>query len=143
MHAIIWIIMLTVFILIEILTLRFTTIWFAGGALTAFIISLFYDSLILEIIIFLAVSIALWYFTRPIVIRCFCSGNTRNGYDGVIGKKAMVIVTVDKGKGTGKVDVDGQEWSAKSLDGGKLETGCRVIVKGISGTKLIVHKNTD
>jgi membrane protein implicated in regulation of membrane protease activity len=99
--------------------------------------------LILEIVVFLSVSLALWYFTRPIVIKYFCSGDVRKGYDGVIGKEATVIVTVDKENGTGKVDVDGQEWSAKCPDEVKLEMGCKVIVKGISGAKLIVQKNTD
>ena len=69
MNSIYWIIVLAILIFIEILTLGITTIWFAGGALAAFILSLFYDNLILEIIVFLAVSLALLYFTRPVVMK--------------------------------------------------------------------------
>ncbi len=138
MNSILWIIVLAILILIEILTLGITTIWFAGGALAAFIVSLFFDNLILEIILFFAVSFALLYFTRPIVLRYFRSGEAKTGYEGVIGKEATVLEDIDNTSGTGKVDVDGQEWSARSLEGEILENGCKVVIRGITGAKLIV-----
>ena len=140
MNSIFWIIILAILIFIEIITLGITTIWFAGGALVAFIVSLFFDNLVLEIVVFLAVSITLLYFTRPIVMRYFNSQKAKSNYEGVIGKEAVVIATVDNGTTLGQVDVDGQEWSARSLEGDVLEKGTKVIIKGISGAKLIVVK---
>jgi membrane protein implicated in regulation of membrane protease activity len=115
-----------------------TTIWFAGGALVAFIVSLFVDNIILEIILFLLVSFALLYFTRPLVIKHFNPKRTKTNYQGVIGKEAMVTITIDNMNATGQVIVDGQEWSARSLDGNVIEKGTKVKVEGISGVKLIV-----
>ncbi len=140
MNSIFWLIVLTILILIEIMTLGITTIWFAGGALVAFIVSLFFDNLFLEIIIFLVISFPLLYFTRPIILRYFHSGNRRSKYEGVIGKEATVLAMIDNSNTVGQVDVEGQEWSARSLEGDIIEQGCKVTVKGISGAKLTVVK---
>jgi membrane protein implicated in regulation of membrane protease activity len=138
-HSVYWLIILIVLIFIEMMTLGLTTIWFAGGALAAFVVSLFYDNLIVELIVFLVVSIALLYFTRPLVIKYFNPQRTRTNYEGVIGKDAIVIITIDNVKAIGQVTVDGQEWSARSLEGEIIEKGTRVKVQGISGVKLIVN----
>jgi membrane protein implicated in regulation of membrane protease activity len=140
MSSIFWIIILAVFILIEIITLSITTIWFAGGALAAFITSLFFDNLILEIIIFMTVSLALLYFTRPVVIKYFHPKNTKTDYEGVIGKEACVTATVDNMNAEGQVEVEGQRWSARSLYGTIIEKGTKVRIQGISGAKLIVSE---
>lgn len=138
MNSIYWLIVLAVLVFIEIITLGLTTIWFAGGALVAFIISLFYDNLLLELILFLVVSMALLYFTRPVVLKYFNPKRTKTNYEGVIGKEALVIATIDNFNATGQVVVDGQEWSARSLEGIVLEKGTKVIIQGISGVKLMV-----
>lgn len=140
MNSIYWIIVLAILIFIEILTLGVTTIWFAGGALAAFILSLYYDNLVLEIIVFLTVSLALLYFTRPIVMRQLSTSKLNTEYTGVIGKAATVVSEVDNMKGTGQVDVEGQTWSAISLDSNVLKKDARVKVQGISGTKVIVSQ---
>ena len=138
MNSIYWIIILAILIFIEILTLGITTIWFAGGAVAAFFLSLYYDNLILEIIVFLAVSLALLYFTRPVVMKQLNSTRTSTEYEGVIGKIAVVIIEVDNMNGVGQVNVDGQEWSARSLDGSILKKDTTVRIQGITGTKVIV-----
>lgn len=137
-NSIYWLIVLAVLIFIEIMTLGLTTIWFAGGALVAFIVSLFYDNLLLEIILFLVVSLALLYFTRPFVMKYFNPKRTKTNYEGVIGKDALVTTTIDNMNAVGQVIVDGQEWSARSLDGSIIENGTKVNVHGISGVKLLV-----
>lgn len=139
--SIYWLIILAVFIFIEIITLGLTTIWFAGGALVAFIVSLFCDSLLLEVILFLLVSMSLLYFTRPLVLKYFNPRRTKTNYEGVIGKEALVIVTIDNINAVGQVTVEGQEWSARSLDGNVIEKGTKVKVQGITGVKLIVTVN--
>ncbi|MDF2541855.1 MAG: putative rane protein [Herbinix sp.] len=137
-NSIYWLIILAVLIFIEIITLGLTTIWFAGGALVAFIVSLFIDNLLLEIVLFIVVSLILLFFTRPVVMRYFIPNRIKTNYEGVIGKEALVILDIDNIKATGQVTVDGVEWSAKSLDNNMIEKGKRVIVQGIVGVKLIV-----
>ena len=137
-NSILWLIILAVLIFVEIITLGLTTIWFAGGALVAFIVSLFYDSLLLEVILFLVVSVVLLYFTRPFVMRYFNPKRTKTNYEGVIGKIAMVTATIDNMNAVGQVVVDGQEWSAKALEEVIIEKGSKVKIHGITGVKLIV-----
>lgn len=143
MNSIYWLIALAVLIFIEILTLGLTTIWFAGGALVAFIVSLFYDNLLVEIILFLVVSLTLLYFTRPLVLRYLHPKRSRTNYEGVIGKEALVITAIDNNNAAGQVSVDGVEWSARSLEGNEIEKGTIVKVKGISGVKLLVTLITE
>jgi membrane protein implicated in regulation of membrane protease activity len=138
MHALYWLIIIFILIFVEILTLGLTTIWFAGGALAAFVISMFYENFFIEIIIFLIVSLALLYFTRPMVLKYFNPKRTKTNYEGVIGKTAIVISTIDNINAIGQVRVDGQEWSAKSITGNIIEKGVKVKVEGITGVKLIV-----
>ncbi len=109
MNSILWIIILALLILIEIITLGIMTIWFAGGALIAFIVSMFYHNLILEIILFLAVSLSMLYFTRPIVIKYINTCNSKNNDEDVIGKKAVVISAIDNGNTRGQNDLEGKE----------------------------------
>lgn len=63
MIPIIWLVILAVLVVIEIITLGLTTIWFAGGALAALAVSLAGGPLWLQILLFLAVSIVLLVFT--------------------------------------------------------------------------------
>jgi membrane protein implicated in regulation of membrane protease activity len=139
-NSIAWLTILAVLIFIEIITLGLTTIWFAGGALVAFIVSLFFDNLLVEIILFLVISLLLLYFTRPYVLKYFNPKRVKTNYEGVVGKEALVTITIDNIKAEGQVIVDGQEWTARSSDGDVIEKGTRVTVRDISGVKLIVLK---
>jgi membrane protein implicated in regulation of membrane protease activity len=137
-NSIAWLILLAFLIFIEIITLGLTTIWFAGGALVAFIVSLFYDNLILEIILFVIVSLVLLFFTRPIVKKYFNSTRTKTNYEAVIGKEALVTSTIDNINNAGWAIVNGLEWSARSVDGQIIEKGTKVIIESVSGVKLMV-----
>jgi len=133
-----WLILLAILLIVEMATLGLTTIWFAGGALVAFIVSLFYDNLLLEISLFLVISLLLLIFTRPFVKKYFNSTRVKTNYEAIIGKEAIVTATIDNDTNTGLAIVNGQEWSARSVDGSKIEKGTRVIIENISGVKLMV-----
>lgn len=139
-NSIYWLIVLAIFIMIEILTLGLTTIWFAAGAFIAFIVSMFVDNILFELLIFLFVSMAFIFYIRPIVIKYFKPKRIRTNYDGVIGKEAVVTIQINNIKTIGQVTVNGQEWSAKSLTGNVIEKGKVVKVYGISDVKLVVNE---
>ena len=69
MDAIVWLGIVIVLIIIEIATLGLTTIWFAGGALAACIAALLQADLMIQVLLFLAVSVLLLLFTRPVAAR--------------------------------------------------------------------------
>ena len=62
-----WLILFVILIILELCTINLTTIWFAFGALLAYVTSLFFDNVIIQTTVFLVVSVATLIFTRPIV----------------------------------------------------------------------------
>ena len=61
--------------------------------------------------------------------------------DQLAGKQAIVIEAIDNLKATGQVIVNGQEWSARSMEEGiTIPEGSVVIVEAVSGVKLLVRE---
>ena len=59
MYAVYWLIASAVFLLVEIMTLGLTSIWFAGGALAGLLVQVLGGSVKLQLALFAAVSFAL------------------------------------------------------------------------------------
>ena len=137
----IWLILFVVLLVIELFTVGLTTIWFAIGSLAAFLADLLGAGLLLQIIIFLAVSCILLTFTRPWAARHVNRRRIRTNYESEIGKIILITEKVDNLNQTGKSTVDGQEWTVRSQnDEDVLEPGDKARVVDISGVKLIVEK---
>lgn len=136
----IWLILLIVFIVIELATMGLTTIWFAGGALIAAIAAAFHAPLVLQVALFLVVSILLLFFTRPIAVKYFNKDRIKTNAESLVGRQAIVISEINNLEGIGQVTVGGQEWSARSKDENlEISVGTVVIVRAISGVKLLVE----
>lgn len=141
METIFWLILFIVLLIIEILTLGLTTIWFAGGALVAFILAFVGFDLPVQIIVFLLVSILLLVLTRPVAIKFFNKEREKTNAESLIGQKAVVMEKIDTLHGIGRAEVNGMEWSAKTDEAGEIiEAGEIVVIEGIQGVKLIVKK---
>lgn len=135
-----WLVILAVLLVIEIATLGLTTIWFAGGALVAFLVSLAGGPLWLQIILFLAVSVLLLIFTRPLAVKYMNKNVQKTNVDSIPGQTAVVISTIDNLRAEGQVMVNGLEWSARSADGKSIDEGKVVRVTAVEGVKLIVEE---
>lgn len=144
MEAITWIILLVVLLVVEIITLGLTTIWFAGGALIAFIAANLGAPIWLQIVLFLATSVALLLLTRPIAVKYLNQKRVKTNYEGIIGKVVKVTERVDNFNATGTAICNGQEWTARTeQDGVVFEPGTLVKVVNVSGVKLIVAEYTE
>lgn len=140
MTSIAWLVILAVLLVIEIATLGLTTIWFAAGALVAFLLSLAQVNLFLEIIVFLVGSILMLIFTRPVAVKYFNSKRIKTNYESVIGSVAKVTETINNFNSSGVVMVSGVEWTARAANNDDIiNAGTKVIVKNVSGVKLIVE----
>ena len=140
----IWLIVLVLLVVIELLTMGLTTVWFAGGALMATIASLVHAPVVIQIILFLATSALLLYFTRPVAVKYFNKDRVRTNAESLVGRQAIVISEIDNLQGIGQVNVGGMEWSARTrTDGVTLPVGAVVIVFAIDGVKLIVEEKRD
>lgn len=138
--SILWLVLLAVLIVIEIATLGLTTIWFAGGALTAFLASLLGGPVWLQIVLFLVVSVLLLIFTRPVAVKYMNKEVQKTNVDSIPGETGIVIQTIDNLKAQGQVMVKGMEWSARTKDGKIIEEGKVVNVTAVEGVKLIVEE---
>jgi membrane protein implicated in regulation of membrane protease activity len=142
MNDMIWLIMVVVMLVIEIVTLGLTTIWFAGGALVAFVAALLGAPLVVQVLLFLGVSIALLLLTRPIAVKYFNKDRVKTNVESMIGRQGIVISEIDNLLGVGQVTVGGQEWSARAKDPArKFVVGEVVNVVEIQGVKLMVEES--
>ena len=142
--TVVWLGILVVLVVIELLTMGLTTIWFAGGALVAALISIPGTPLIIQILFFLIVSILLLYFTRPIAVKYFNRDRTRTNVESLIGRQAIVISEINNVEGIGQVNTGGMEWSARSsYHNIVIPVGAVVTVLGIDGVKLIVEERKE
>ncbi|HZK02014.1 MAG TPA: NfeD family protein, partial [Anaerovoracaceae bacterium] len=141
--SLIWIGVAVIFAIIETLTMGINTIWFAIGAVVASIVSMAGGSLLLQIIVFLIVSILLLYFTRPLAIKKLKIGNVKTNVDTLPGNTALVISDIIP-YNTGQVKVMGQIWTAISA-GTKdpMKQGETVRILRVEGVKLVVEPLTE
>ena len=139
-----WLVVLVVLVIIELLTMGLTTVWFAGGALIATIASLFHAPFALQVILFLLVSAMLLFFTRPLAVKYFNKDRVRTNAESLVGRQAIVISEIDNLQGIGQVNVGGMEWSARTrMDGVKLPVGTVTTVLAINGVKLVVEERKE
>ncbi len=137
----IWLIVFVACIVIEIISMGLTTIWFAGGALIAAVAAVIGVPLWMQIVLFVLVSLILLYFTRPIAVKYFNKDRIKTNAESLVGKQAIVISEIDNLQGIGQVTVEGKEWTARTVtDGITLPTGSVVIIRAISGVKLMVEE---
>lgn len=135
-----WLIAIAVFIVIEIITLGLTTIWFAGGALVAFLAGLCGANEGIQIVLFFVVSFLMLLGVRPSACRKFNSRRIKTNVESLIGSECKVLEQIDNFNETGKVLLDGKEWTARSAEDTVIQTGERVQVERISGVKVYVRK---
>lgn len=141
MNAIYWLILFIVLLVIEIITLGLTTIWFAGGALTAFVLSMLEISPAVQWAVFCAVSLILLFATRPWAVRCFNNQKKeKTNVDSLIGRTAVVTSEIRNLEGKGEVFVNGLTWTARAgEDSLVIKEDTHVTITAVQGVKLIVE----
>ena len=140
MWSIIWLALFVVLIVFEAVTTGLFTIWFAGGALIALLVSLFLDMWVVQMVVFLIVSFLLLYFMRPVAMRKFNAKRLKTNVEDIAGREAKVTELIDNLNASGPAILNGLEWSARSVeDSVTIPVGERVLVREVRGVKLIVE----
>ena len=93
--AIFWIAALIVFIIVEAMTVGLASIWFAIGAVAALICALLHGPVWLQVVWFLAVSVATLVLTRPLVKKYMRGKSVPTNADRNIGRTAAVTERID------------------------------------------------
>jgi len=136
-----WLVALAVLLLIEIITMGLTTIWFAGGTLVAFVLSLFGIPWLSQIAVFLVVSILLLIFTRPALERKINRDRIKTNVNSIAGKEGKVTEAIDNFNQKGAIVLNGLEWTARSSkDDVIIPVGARVIIDEVKGVKVFVSQ---
>lgn len=133
-----WIAAIVLFAVIELLTYQLVSIWFVGGSIAGLIAQLCGGDLWVQVIAFTVVSAALLVLTRP-AVKKIQGKKINTNIDELIGKDAIVTRDINNIQGEGEAKVNGNTWTARSVDGSEIPEGKIVKVKKIEGVKLIVE----
>lgn len=143
MEAYLWIIWLSIFVLaiiIEAITSDLTSIWFAGGAMIALIIS-FIPGVAwwIQVIVFIVISTVMILGLRPLAKKLLKTKITNSNIDEMAGKKGIMLKGYDE-LNHGEVKINDVVWTAIGADESKaIPQGTKVVVVAVNGNKLIVR----
>lgn len=135
--SLIWVIAFLGLLLVEFITVGLVSIWFAVGALGALITSFITESVLIQTIVFVIVSVVTLFVTKPLMKKFKITNYEPTNSDRVIGKVVEVTKEI-KSNEYGEVVVFGTVWLAASDKNHKV--GSKVVVQKIEGNKLIVKE---
>ena len=133
-----WLIILVVLALAEAATINLVSIWFAAGALTALLVSLFCQNFWIQLVVFLVSTLCL-ALVRPLAQKKFTPHLRPTNLDLLLGQYGVVTEDIDNLAATGQVKVDGQIWTARNEVEEPIPAGSIVQVLRIEGVKIIVR----
>ena len=143
---ILWTVLGVVLIIAEVFTPGFVLLWFGVGALAAAFAGLVgLNSLPLQFLIFIFVSVALTAASRTIFVNYFSREKTgedlKSGVDALPGKIGTVVSSSHGALNEGAVKVFGSTWTAYPAEGEEpLEAGERVEVERVQGASIYVRR---
>ena len=136
--SIVWLVILAVMIVIEIITLGLTTIWFGVGAIGAAIAAWMGYGFWVQLFVFAILSVVAMAIFRPLAVKYLNKDKEKTNVDEVVGTTVVVTKQIDNEMATGEVQLKGMSWTARSEDGRVIPENERVTVTGVQGVKLIV-----
>ena len=138
MAAIVWLVLMVVFLAAEASTVSMVSLWFAAGALIALLTALAGGPAWLQTLLFLAVSAGLLLALRPLVKKYLSPKLTATNVDSVVGSTGLVTAAIDNVSAVGQVKLGAMEWTARSTSGQPIPAGALVKVDRIEGVKAFV-----
>lgn len=136
--AILWLVLIVIFLVAEASTVTLVSLWFAAGALAAMLVCLLGGAVWLQITAFLAVSVVTLLALRPLVRKYVTPKLTATNIDSVIGSTGLVTVAIDNVAAAGQVKLGAMVWTARSTSGAMIPEGTKVRVDKIEGVKVFV-----
>lgn len=135
----IWLIIAGVCFILEIATVGFLIFWFALAALITAFLSLFIKSIVAQTAIFVVLSAAFIFLTRPLAKKLNKKDNIVTNANSIIGKEATVIKEINSNS-IGQVKIGGDVWSAIcNYQDVTIPVGSQVSISRIDGVKVIVE----
>lgn len=137
---VVWVVAAVALAVGEMLTTSFFLGPFAGGAVVAALVALVGGGWVASTLVFLAISIGLLLFVRPVARRHLRQPPAlRTGTAALIGRQAIVLERIANHEGVGVARIDGEVWTARAFDDDRvIEPGERVSVIEIRGATALV-----
>lgn len=136
--AIVWLVLMVVFLAMEASTVSMVSLWFAAGSLIALLTALAGGPAWLQTLLFLAVSTGLLLALRPLAKKYLAPKVTATNVDSVVGSTGLVTAAIDNVSAAGQVKLGAMEWTARSTSGQPIPVGTLVKVDKIEGVKAFV-----
>ena len=137
-YALLWFILMVVFLVAEVATVGLVSVWFAVGALAATVTALLGGQLWLQAVVFAVVSGVFLALLRPFAKKIFQPKLTKTNVDAIVGSRGVVLEEINNLAPGGRVKLDAMEWSARSTGGDVIPAGTVVCVDRVEGVKLFV-----
>ncbi len=127
---------------LEILTMEFSLASFGMGAFAGGIATWLGYELEIQTISFAVISLIFFFGFRPKLKELLYRSSSKrlHGVSALEGKTANVIEKIQNLKNSGRVQINGEDWRAKSLDNLDIEKNQEVVVKKIEGATVYVEK---
>ncbi|MBO0840300.1 MAG: NfeD family protein [Sciscionella sp.] len=139
MAAVVWLIIGVVFVAAEVLSGDFVLVMLGIGGLLAALATSLGAPIAASAAVFAVASIGLIVGARPALKRRLHIGHgLATNTEALIGKDALALTEVDSHGG--RVKIGGDEWSAKTANGARVDAGDTVTVIGIAGATAIVDR---
>ena len=124
--AIVWLVLMVVFLAMEASTVSMVSLWFAAGSLIALLTAL------------AGGPAGLLLALRPLAKKYLAPKVTATNVDSIVGSTGLVTAAIDNVSASGQVKLGAMEWTARSTSGQPIPVGTLVKVDKIEGVKAFV-----
>lgn len=135
-----WLILAIALGIIEAASFQLVAIWFAVGSAFAIFPAMVGAGIWVQFAVFAVISILCLLFTRPFVKKVLKVKAVKTNADTIIGTIGIVVEDIDNVANTGRVHINGLDWTARSDDGDFIVKDERVLIKAIQGVKVMVER---
>jgi len=132
----IWLVVAVGLAILEMSTVNLVSIWYIISSIAAMIVSLFTDSILIQLAVFVLGGTVLLILTKD-AIKKILPEKTRTNIDRIVGMEGVVTSKITK-KVPGEVKVDGKYWTATAEE--TIPVDATVKILEINSTKLKVKR---
>ena len=140
-HLALWFLIFLILIIVEVLTINLSTVWFIIGSVFAFFSSFFTRNLNYQIIVFIVFTIISIILTKRFLTKVSNFKKINTNVDSIIGRTCLVTKDINNLLNQGEIVIDKNIWSALSKDDNVIiREGTKVKICDIKAVKVIVEE---
>ena len=139
-YPVVWLVLFIALAGVEGLTAGLISIWFCLGSLVALFAAWLDAPLIVQIGLFVVVSVLSMAVIRPLARKYWQPRTEKTNADRILEHQGVVLETINNLQASGQIKVGGSVWTARSANGEEIPEGTLVRVLRIEGVKAIVQE---